>query len=212
MLALDIWLPFLAASLLLSLAPGPDNLIVISLGLSRGRAAAISFAIGCSLGCLTHTFWVAIGVAALLETSVVALSALKGFGAAYLLFLAFGLLRSKAAKPVGRLGMQLDAIDAESNLRYLINGFVANSINPKVALFFLALLPQFVDQAAADAKLQVAQLGLLFAAQAVVLFMALGFFAGSLSVRLKRSPSIGRNLDNLAAAVFVLVAVTLLIS
>jgi threonine/homoserine/homoserine lactone efflux protein len=211
MLPLDILLPFLAVSFALTLAPGPDSVMVISLGIARGRIAAIAFGVGCALGCLVHTVWVALGAAALLSASPAALLAFKGLGAAYLLYLAFSILRARAGGQLASLDQQDDVIASESAVSYLLKGFMANAINPKVALFFLALLPPFVDPNTGSAGWQVAQLGLLFAVQTIAVFGLLGLFAGSMAQRLKRYPAISGSLDCLAVWVFVLLALTLVV-
>ncbi|HNQ58437.1 MAG TPA: LysE family translocator, partial [Candidatus Desulfobacillus denitrificans] len=133
---------FLAAAALITLAPGPDNLSVLSLGLSRGRRAGIGFGLGCALGCFIHTLLATLGVTALIAASDTAFTLLKLAGAAYLVWLGIGALRS----PGATLAADAGAAPADDPMRpYLMRGFVANAINPKVALFFLAFLPQFVD-------------------------------------------------------------------
>lgn len=191
---------FLAAAALITLAPGPDNLSVLSLGLSRGRRAGIGFGLGCALGCFTHTLWATLGVTALIAASETAFTLLKLAGAAYLVWLGIGALRSPGATLSADAGGQ----PADEAMRpYLVRGFVANAINPKVALFFLAFLPQFVDPARGHAAAQTALLGTLFAAQTVLIFGALGWYAGSIGSWLRGRPAVGRWLDRATGVLFI---------
>ena len=191
---------FLAAAALITLAPGPDNLSVLSLGLSRGRRAGIGFGLGCALGCFIHTLLATLGVTALIAASDTAFTLLKLAGAAYLVWLGIGALRS----PGATLAADAGAAPADDPMRpYLMRGFVANAINPKVALFFLAFLPQFVDPSRGHAAAQTALLGALFAAQTVLIFGALGWYAGSVGGWLRGRPAVGRWLDRATGVLFI---------
>jgi threonine/homoserine/homoserine lactone efflux protein len=198
----DLTLPqvtgFLLAAALITLAPGPDNLSVLSLGLSRGRRAGIGFGLGCALGCFTHTVWATLGVTALIAASETAFTALKFAGAAYLVWLGWQALKSPGAKFTAEAG---DGTDATPMQRYVARGFLANAINPKVALFFLAFLPQFVQPAHAAA--QTAVLGSLFAAQTVLIFGALGYYAGSIGGWLRGRAAVGLWLDRATGILFI---------
>lgn len=190
---------FLLAAALITLAPGPDNLSVLSLGLSRGRRAGIGFGLGCAAGCFTHTLWATLGVTALIAASETAFTLLKLAGAAYLVWLGVGALRS----PGATLEAEAAAAPAAAMRPYLVRGFVANAINPKVALFFLAFLPQFVDPARGSAAAQTALLGTLFAAQTVLIFGAIGHYAGTLGGWLRSRPAVGRWLDRATGLLFI---------
>lgn len=131
---------FLAAALLVALAPGPDNLMVLSLGMSRGRRAGVAFGLGCALGCLNHTLLAALGVSALIAASPAAFIALKVAGGLYLVWI--GVQAIRHARPVG--APAAGPASPETPARLFARGLVANAINPKVILFFLAFLPQFV--------------------------------------------------------------------
>jgi threonine/homoserine/homoserine lactone efflux protein len=191
---------FLAAAALITLAPGPDNLSVLSLGLSRGRRAGIGFGLGCALGCFIHTLLATLGVTALIAASETAFTALKFAGAAYLVWLGVQALRSPGAT-LSAVTVGQPAADAMRP--YLMRGFVANAINPKVALFFLAFLPQFVDPAHGNVATQTALLGTLFAAQTVLIFGAIGWYAGSIGGWLRGRPAVGRWLDRATGVLFI---------
>lgn len=189
---------FLSASLLITMSPGPDNLMVLSIGASKGRRLGMAFGLGCGLGCLSHTVLAALGISALIAASPLAFTALKVAGGAYLIYLGSQALRSS-----GRMAIVQDDGVSTSVWRLFGKGMFANAINPKVVMFFLAFLPQFVVNARGDAPLQIAQLGLTFTLQAAMLFGALGYFAGHVGTWLNRHASAGLWLDRLAGTVFV---------
>lgn len=189
---------FLSAALLITLSPGPDNLMVLSIGASRGRRLGMVFGLGCGLGCLSHTVLAALGVGALIAASPVAFLALKLAGGAYLMVLGWQALRSS-----GRMSLQADGAVEVSVWQLFGKGMFANAINPKVVMFFLAFLPQFVVSGRGDAPWQIVQLGVLFTLQAAVLFGALGYFAGHVGRWLHRNASAGLWLDRIAGCVFV---------
>ena len=157
-------------TLLITASPGPDNLMVLGMGVSKGRRHGMAFGLGCALGCLSHTVLAAIGVSALIAASPVAFTALKVAGGLYLIWLGFKALRSRGGASVA------DASQVEDSLsRLFFKGVFANAINPKVVLFFLSFLPQFVVPAQGHVAAQTALLGLVFTAQAAVLFGLLGW-------------------------------------
>jgi threonine/homoserine/homoserine lactone efflux protein len=198
---------FLAAAILITLAPGPDNLMVLSLGMARGRARGVAFGLGCALGCLNHTLLAALGVSALIAASPPAFTALKVAGGVYLIWLGVKAIRSARAPGTPQAGKG----PAETPGKLFVKGLVANAVNPKVILFFLAFLPQFVDSGRGHAAWQIAQLGVLFTVAAVVVFGAIGWFAGSIGERLARHPAIGAWLDRVAGGIFVALGLRLLV-
>jgi threonine/homoserine/homoserine lactone efflux protein len=181
--------------------------MVLSVGVSRGRRQGMAFGIGCALGCLSHTVLAALGVSALIAASPTAFGALKLAGGAYLVWLGIGALRSRG-------GARVDSarLPDESLGRLFAKGLFANAINPKVVLFFLSFLPQFVVTGRGDASWQTAQLGLLFTAQAMVLFSLLGYFSGAVGAWINRHPGAGMWMDRVAGAVFVGLGLKLIIS
>lgn len=207
MLTLAQLLGFLLAAVLVTAAPGPDNLMVLGIGMSKGRRAGMAFGLGCALGCLSHTVLAVVGVSALIAASPAAFIALKVCGGAYLLWLGIRALRSHAASRVDRV----EGGD-RSPSRLLLQGVFANAINPKVVLFFLAFLPQFVVPANGRLGLQLGLLGLVFTAQAAVLFGLLGYFAGAIGQWVARKPRADLWLDRVAGTVFVALGLRLLIA
>ena len=191
-------LSFLLAALLITASPGPDNLMVLSMGMSRGRWQGIAFGLGCALGCLSHTLLAALGVSALVAASPVAFTALTWLGGAYLVWLGVQAWRAAGS------GSVVKAAEGQASLQALFfKGMVANAINPKVVLFFLSFLPQFVVAEQGRVALQLGLLGLVFTAQAALLFGTLGYFAGHIGTWLNRNPRAGLWLDRVAGTIFV---------
>ncbi len=207
MLTLETLLGFLAVSFVITLAPGPDNLMVLGQSLARGRAAGFGIAVGCALGCFTHTLWAALGVSAALASSPKAFLVLKLAGAAYLGWIGIQTLRQATAPHLANLGTG----DREPWWRYLRRGFIANAINPKVALFFLAFLPQFTSPARGSLALQMVQLGLVFALQTTLLFGAVALAAGGLGRVLAHRPAAGLWLERGAGLLFLGLALRLVL-
>lgn len=197
---------FLTASILLTLAPGPDILYLLTKSLADGAKSGIILACGLVSGIVFHTTLVMVGVAALIKSSATALLVLKIFGAAYLLFLAFGAF--KAARAGKKLS--LSKAGAKSSLSALYKrGILMNVLNPKVLLFFLAFLPQFVDLN--GSSLQILFLGVVFAAQALIIFSVIAIFAGRVRNLILRKKNIGQVLNFVEALVLALIAVGLIL-
>ncbi|ERE03357.1 LysE family translocator [Pseudogulbenkiania ferrooxidans] len=191
---------FLAAAMLITVTPGPDNLMVLSQGISRGRSQGMAFGLGCALGCLNHTLLAALGVSALIAASPLAFAALKIAGGAYLVYLGWGAIRSSGAS----FDANAQASGPQGSLAATFRrGLIANAINPKVVLFFLAFLPQFVNPAQGPVGLQTAILGALFTLQGALIFGALGYFSGHVGQWLAKSRKASQWLDRIAGAVFI---------
>lgn len=198
------FLYFLFTSVLLTLAPGPDNLYLLTKSLSEGAKSGVILACGLASGIFFHTMLVMLGVAALIQSSPTALSLLKYFGAAYLLFLAFGAFRSSGK-------MQLGRADAKSSYKALYRrGVLMNVLNPKVLLFFLAFLPQFVDMTSDSAALQIALLGITFALQAVLIFSVIAVCAGRLRKLIMAKRNLGKVFVIIEGTVLSVIALALL--
>lgn len=198
---------FLAASILLTIAPGPDILYLLTKSLASGAKCGIILAAGLVSGIVFHTFLVMAGVAAIIQNSALAMTALKIFGAAYLLFLAYKSF--KAAKRGAKLSMKKS--DAENNFFALYRrGVLMNVLNPKVLLFFLAFLPQFVNLSTGNASLQIILLGVTFAAQAFIIFSIVATGAGKVRKILLQKNNLAQILNFVEAAVLAIIAVTLL--
>jgi threonine/homoserine/homoserine lactone efflux protein len=207
MLTLEQFIGFLIAALVITASPGPDNLMVLGVGISKGRRQGIAFGLGCALGCLSHTFLAVVGVSALIASSPAAFTALKICGGLYLVWLGFNALRSSGGAKASTV-----KTEEQSSTQLFFKGVLANAINPKVVLFFLSFLPQFVVPCNGNVAWQIAALGVTFTAQAAVLFGLLGYFSGTIGQWLNTRPKAGVILDRLAGAVFVGLGIRLLVS
>ncbi|MDR2113212.1 MAG: LysE family translocator [Candidatus Accumulibacter sp.] len=201
------FLGFLAAAVAITVAPGPDNLMVLGFGMSRGRVAGIAFGLGCACGCLSHTVLATLGVSALIAASPPAFLALRVGGGLYLAWLGVRALQSRGQARAATAGGADEPLP-----RLFARGLLANAINPKVALFFLSFLPQFIIAERGIVGWQTAQLGLVFTAQAALLFGLLGYFSGSVGQWLQRRARAGVWLDRLAGTIFVALGVRMIVA
>lgn len=200
-------LQFFAAALLLALAPGPDIIFVLTLSAAEGRRSGLAVAAGLLAGVMVHTLAVALGLAAVFAASPTAFALLRAAGAAYLLYLAWGAWRAGALLEAGKTAPQRAPWP-----HLMLRGLLMNLTNPKVVLFFLALLPQFVRPGRGPVAAQIVFLGLEFALAAGIVFSAVACAAGALRERLAGSARVQRALNRAAALVFVALAVSLLLT
>jgi threonine/homoserine/homoserine lactone efflux protein len=182
-------------------------MMVLGIGMAKGRLRGMAFGLGCALGCLSHTLLAALGVSALIAASPLAFTALKICGGLYLAWMGFNAIRSRGGASASRAD---DAVESARTLFF--RGVFANAINPKVVLFFLSFLPQFVAAQRGDANLQIALLGLAFTAQAAVLFGLLGYFSGAVGGWLSRRPRAGMWLDRIAGMIFIALGLRLIVA
>ena len=193
---------FLGSSVLITLAPGPDILFTITQGLSNGKTAGFTTALGLASGNLVHTLAAALGLSVLFKTSPIAYLVLKIAGAAYLLYLAYMSIKYRNESLEFK-----NNVKAEKNLFW--RGFIMNILNPKVALFFIAFLPLFVNHEHGQVMLQFAILGVIFAAQVVVVFGSAGWFAGYFGSLLKQHKGFSKTMNIVSAIVFAGIAASL---
>lgn len=196
---------FLCASVALTVSPGPDNIFVITQGITRGRKAAIVTALGMCSGISIHTTAAAFGISAIFYSSAVAFNLVKYAGAGYLLYLAFKTIRNSGSIALA----PTESLPAGALFR---RGFIMNVLNPKVALFFLAFLPQFVNPLSGGLPLQMILLGAVFMLQAVVIFSLIGWFSGTIGRQLLSKPHIAKYFDRLTAGVFASLGLKLALS
>lgn len=209
MLSVTDTLSFLTASLLLALAPGPDNLFVLAQSAIYGWRSGVLITLGLCSGLILHTAAAVIGVAALLKSWPPAFNALKLFGAGYLLYLAWLAWRADTTSEE-----RLDSAAPVSAARYrqlYRRGLIMNITNPKVSIFFLAFLPQFADPKRGSVALQMLLLGGLFIFATLLVFGGVALMAGA-SRRFARSPRAQQLLNRFAALLFVALALKLAVS
>jgi threonine/homoserine/homoserine lactone efflux protein len=178
----ELWL-FVLSGLLLNVTPGPDTAYIISRSVQLGWRGGAAAAIGISCGCLAHVLGAAIGLSALLMASSTAFALLKLAGAAYLLFTGVQMLLSRA-RPLTEVAVDAGATSLAS---VFFQGALTNVLNPKVALFFLAFLPQFVDAASAHKTLAFLLLGAIFIFNGTLWCLGIAAFAAKAATRIRQS-------------------------
>ena len=199
-------LVFIGVAAALAAVPGPDNIFVLTQSAVHGRIAGLIVTLGIALGLFVHTTAVALGVAVIFQTSQYAFSALKYAGAAYLLYLAWQAFTASKGKFEG------DKSKSETAPKQFLRGFTLCIANPKVTIFFLAFLPQFVVPENGPIIAQFYQLGALMVCVVLVVFGAVAIAAGSLGAWLKGSPKTQIWLNRISGIVFVSLAVKLAIA
>ena len=189
---------FLAAGVLLNLTPGPDTVYILGRSIAQGREAGVASALGICAGSIFHTCAAALGLSAILATSSVAFVAIKLLGGAYLIFLGIKLLLDRRRE-----------LSLPSNFRQRTSaaafrqGVLTNVLNPKVALFFLAFLPQFIDPATNNKILAFVTLGFTFVTTGTIWCLILAWFASSFSDRLRASETVGQWVNRAIGALFI---------
>ena len=201
-LSLETIVAFVIASVVLSLVPGPDNIFVMTNSALKGWKVGFYITLGLCTGLIGHTILVAIGVSVIFQTSALAFNGLKIVGACYLAYLGWLSLKSKE--------LTIGLNDADNITRsYYITGIVMNLTNPKVALFFLVFLPQFINPINGSVTIQIFILGFLFILSALCVFLSIAFLGSFLESYLKKSSAINKNINKLAALVYFALAINL---
>src|SRR5215471_8080178 len=198
---------FLATGILLNLTPGPDTVYILGRSIAQGREAGVASALGISLGSIFHTCAAALGLSAILATSALAFSTIKLLGGAYLIFLGIKMILDR------RKQLSLPSnFRRRTTVAAFRQGILTNILNPKVALFFLAFLPQFIDPASNMKIAAFIILGLSFVTTGTIWCLILAWFASVLSERLRRSETISQWLNRTAGALFVFLGIRLAIA
>ena len=203
MMPLETLLLFFTSSVLLALAPGPDNLFVLAQSAQHGKKAGFIVTLGLCTGILVHTALVSAGVAAIFQTSLTAFTLLKLAGAGYLLYLAY--LSFRASGPAGDGG----AVQQLGVGKLYRRGVIMNVTNPKVSIFFMAFLPQFVDPARGSVIVQMMILGATFIVSTILIFGSVSLLAGTLGQWFARSERAAKLLNRGAGTLFAALAIKL---
>ncbi|MDO8650811.1 MAG: LysE family translocator [Undibacterium sp.] len=206
MIPAETLLSFFTVALLLGVAPGPDNIFVLTQSALRGRTAGLIVTLGLCTGLLVHTAAVALGVAAIFQASSTAFTLLKLSGAAYLMYLAWQAFRAKASKIAPGKASALDGWQCYRR------GIVMNVTNPKVSIFFLAFLPQFADPRLGALPLQIGMLGAVFMLATLLVFGSVALLAGSLGKWLEGSERTQIIMNRVAGTVFIALAAKLVMT
>ena len=194
---------FITTSVLLGLAPGPDNIFVLTQSMLKGRRAGFIVTLGLCTGLIFHTMAVALGIAVIFQTSALAFSALKFIGAGYLLYLAVQAFRAGNTE----IGYGTDSEISPFTLYK--KGVFMNITNPKVSIFFMAFLPQFADPAKGVLSLQLIVLGCIFILTTIVVFGAVSQLAGMIGNWFSKSNRAGKILNRTAGTIFAGLAIKL---
>ncbi len=198
---------FLVTSILLNLTPGTDTFYILGRSVSQGKSAGIASALGIASGAMVHTAAAALGLSALLAASATAFLILKLVGAAYLVYLGARMLLAR--QPMSSLTADFSS---SRLLAVYCQGLLTNVLNPKVALFFLAFLPQFIAADSNDSYLAFAALGLCFVVTSTIWCLCLAWFASGLRDRLDGNQQFATVLNRVAGGLFILLGLRLAVS
>ncbi|MWL89563.1 LysE family translocator [Cupriavidus sp. SW-Y-13] len=198
-MSIHTYMLFIGASVVLCLVPGPDMLFLLGQTVAKGRAAGLSAALGINLGAYVHLLAAITGLSALILASATAFAVVKFAGAAYLIYLGWTAIRAK-----GGFALPEDVGLQKTVLRRIFwQGFLSDVLNPKVALFYIALLPQFVSAQDSDAMTQLVVLGVTGNMVGIATSVIYVFVASKMTAILRRSPTISAWMTKLMGAMFV---------
>ena len=192
------WL-FVGASIVLALIPGPDMAYMLARCIAQGRRAGLIAALGFNLGGYFHLAAAMLGLSAILATSSVAFTVVKWLGAAYLVYLGMGALRSKQ----GPLVINGSGLTSRGDRTILWQAFLSDALNPKVAMFFLALLPQFIDPHASHPTLQILVLGVTVNMIALTSNILVVLCSARLTQKLRQNAAITNWMQKAMGALFI---------
>lgn len=176
---LGLVMSFLGASIILSLMPGPDNIFVLTESLTKGWKNGVAISIGLSFGVLIHTFAAATGLSIIIQKSAIVFSVIKYLGAVYLFYLAYQTFKEKESMP----NVKLSSVNIHKQTFFPLvkKGFLMNILNPKVSLFFIAFLPQFISKNGINITAQMIVLGIIFMIQSLIVFGIISILSGKLT-------------------------------
>ena len=202
---LNYWLLFLSAAFALNIAPGPDLLYILTKTMANGKKVGIASALGVCTGALFHVFLAAFGLSAIIASSAIAFTIVKVIGACYLLYLAYQSFRSA--------GTNLDTSNItqtkESSSAAFKQGILIDILNPKVAIFFMAFLPQFIRNGHGSVPFQLLYLGLIIVAVAIIVEVSYVLVASKFTEKVKGSKKVSMWLDRVVGTVFLALGIKL---
>ncbi len=200
-------IPFLTASILLTLMPGPDIIYVMMQSVTNGKKHGIATALGLVSGIIVHTTLIALGIAAVIQKSDNLFFIIKVFGACYLFYLAFKIYKSSA-----EISLQEKETKTKTYIQLFKQGFIMNVLNPKVAIFFLAFFPGFINISRGQITQQIYILGFLFIVQAFLIFSIVSITAASLTTFMRGNQKFEKYLKIAQIVVFVAIGIFILFS
>ncbi|WP_344788899.1 LysE family translocator [Postechiella marina] len=201
-------LTYMVSALFFVMTPGMDTVFVLNKSIGQGRKSGVYATLGVNTGVLTHTFLAAIGVSVLLSKSVLAFSIIKYAGACYLIYAGYLKLKNN----IGVLSENTEKEQAVSSKNDFWSGFITNSLNPKVALFFLAFFPQFVTPSQIDNPIPYLLLGFTYAVIGIVWYLILTLFASEFSEKIRSNPKTGIWIGRVSGLVFILMGLKIALS
>nr|WP_315252210.1 LysE family translocator [uncultured Duganella sp.] len=204
---------FIISGLLLNLMPGPDNLLIMTRSATQGWRAGSAAALGIGAGTMAHVLAAALGLSALLSTSAAAFTVVKWVGAAYIVYMGIGMLRAKLrGEDDGAAEVATRAAQPLAWRKIFLQGFLTNVLNPKVALFFLAFVPQFIAADSGNKPLAFIALGTIFNFNGMLYCHGLALFTAFASARLKIKPLVSLWLNRTMGGLFLALGVRLALS
>jgi RhtB (resistance to homoserine/threonine) family protein len=205
MFGITNFITFWIAGTLLNITPGSDTMYVLGRSISQGKMAGIYSALGIFVGCLVHVFFAAFGLSVIIQQSQLAFDLIKYAGAAYLCYMGFKMLTQK-----GNTDFSVSDKMEQVNLKNIfVSGVITNVLNPKVALFFIAFLPQFVDKNYENPALSFLILGLVFDLTGTLWLMLLAAFSSKMTNKIKQNIHIKTWIDRVAGAIFIFLGLKL---
>lgn len=190
---------FIATGILLNLTPGTDTIFILTKSIGQGRQAGVVSALGIGAGCIVHTILAAFGLSLIIAKSILLFNIIKYAGAAYLLYIGYKMMTDKSLIPVENI----DIIRTVNYGKIFRDGMLTNILNPKVALFFIAFLPQFVDPASTNTVLPLLALGTTFIATGTIWCLILAIFAAAIFDRLKANRNIAAYINKICGLTLV---------
>ncbi len=198
---------FILSGLLLNIMPGPDSLLIMTRSATQGWRAGVAATLGIGAGTMIHVLAAALGLSAILATSATAFMVVKYIGAAYIIYMAIGLLRSKRRDPAAPV-----TVPPLPYAKIFAQGFLTNVLNPKVAVFFLAFVPQFISPDASSKALAFVSLGCIFNLNGMLWCTSLALFTAQASARIKVNPSVSLWLNRVTGGLFIWLGIKLALS
>ncbi|CAM2779112.1 LysE family translocator [Paenibacillus sediminis] len=206
MFSISSLLLFIGAAILLIVVPGPDLIFAITQGISNGKKAGVYTALGLSFGNIIHTLAAALGLSIIFQTSAIVFNGFKIAGALYLFYIAYKSIKHRK-EPIST-----DSKVEANHKGLLMRGFMMNILNPKVAIFFLTFLPQFVNTKYGLVPLQMIILGVIFIILTAIIFSTLAYFAGTFGQAIIKRPRFSEYTNIAASIIFIALAVKLLLT
>lgn len=195
---------FIITTVLLCLAPGPDNIYVLTQGITKNKKSAIVITLGLCTGLIVHTCATAFGISIIFKTSEIAFNILKYLGVFYLLFIAYKIYKEKDKT----LDLSFESKNGELKKLY-VKGFFMNLLNPKVSIFFLAFLPQFVDSNSSNITFEIILLGIIFIIITFIIFSSIGIVGSILKEKVSSNQTFLKKMNILTSLVLGSLAIKL---